>query len=834
MCDDGNVCTDDGCDPASGCTHIANNAPCDDGDACTTGDACAAKACVGGPPPNCNDQNVCTDDDCDPQTGCTHVANMAPCNDGDACTTGDACAAKSCVSGPPTDCDDQNDCTTDSCDAVTGCAHEPVDDCCNLDSECADSDACTTNERCESHKCVSDPVDCADTNDCTDDGCDPQTGCTHLANAAPCDDGSKCTSGDTCAATVCAGVPIDCNDSDVCTDDSCNPMTGCVNTPNTAPCSDGNGCTVGDACAGGSCVPGAMADCGDMNGCTDDSCNPMTGQCVHTPNTAPCDDGNACTSGDVCGGGSCGGAPVDCDDTNVCTDDSCDPATGCHHEANTAPCSDGDPCTTGDTCAAKACGAGDPVLCNDGNVCTDDSCDPATGMCIHAPNGAACSDDDACTTGDVCSGGKCVGGPAPDCVDTNPCTDDSCDAVKGCVHTDNSAPCDDQNPCTENDACASGACAPGPTKSCDDNQPCTDDSCNPATGLCENVNNSAPCDDGNVCTAGDICFQGACQPGGPKDCGDGNVCTLDVCGPTTDCQHTAKPDCCNTDAECADTDECTTNERCVNHACVSDPRDCADDDICTVDTCNNAGGGFLCVHTACYLVQGQPCEDETCIPPPGCGDSVVDPQLGETCDPPGSTPVPGFTCRIDCTYCGDGALQAQDGETCDDGNKVQGCIKNDSFPVDACQNNCTPHICRDPTKAMLAEFIDGFTFHGRLTATTDIDFANTNFAIELTEASGHVIYRTSVPSGAMEAYGAIPGARYRYTSRSAKRAGGIAKIKVRRNRESYRTTVQAFGNLLGVKKDMVTRVHAGKTQWSLNGTWTQRGPRLWRFVEPKH
>ncbi len=42
-----------------------------------------------------------------------------------------------------------------------------------------------------------------------------------------------------------------------------------------------------------------------------------------------------------------------------------------------------------------------------------------------------------------------------------------------------------------------------------------------------------------------------------------------------------------------------------------------------------------------------------------CGDESVDPELGETCDPPGSDPPPpgGSLCRDDCTYCGDGAQQ---------------------------------------------------------------------------------------------------------------------------------------------------------------------------------
>src|SRR5438132_484689 len=86
----------------------------------------------------------------------------------------------------------------------------------------------------------------------------------------------------------------------------------------------------GTACAPGRCV-GTPRNCNDSNVCTDDSCNVATG-CVYTANTAQCDDGNACTTVDVCSGGRCvGSAPPSCDDGNPCTDDSCNPTTGCVH-----------------------------------------------------------------------------------------------------------------------------------------------------------------------------------------------------------------------------------------------------------------------------------------------------------------------------------------------------------------------------------------------------------------------------------------------------------------------------------------------------------------------
>src|SRR5439155_1632826 len=178
-------------------------------------------------------------------------------------------------------------------------------------------------------------------------------------------------------------------------------------------CSDGNACTTGDHCSSGSCV-GTPVLCNDNNSCTDDSCNPGTGMCVYVNNDAnTCSDGNACTTGDHCSSGTCVGTPVVCNDGNSCTDDSCNPGTGmCVYVNNDAnSCSDGNACTTGDHCSSGSC-VGTPVVCNDSNSCTDDSCNPGTGMCVYVNNDAnPCSDGNACTTGDHCSSGSCVGTP---------------------------------------------------------------------------------------------------------------------------------------------------------------------------------------------------------------------------------------------------------------------------------------------------------------------------------------------------------------------------------------------------------------------------------------
>ena len=53
----------------------------------------------------------------------------------------------------------------------------------------------------------------------------------------------------------------------------------------------------------------------------------------------------------------------------------------------------------------------EPVLCDDDNPCTEDSCTPQIGCeSTPLPVGTACSDEDPCTVGDVCSAGLCTPG----------------------------------------------------------------------------------------------------------------------------------------------------------------------------------------------------------------------------------------------------------------------------------------------------------------------------------------------------------------------------------------------------------------------------------------
>jgi hypothetical protein len=76
--------------------------------------------------------------------------------------------------------------------------------------------------------------------------------------------------------------------------------------------------------------------------------------------------------------------------------------------AGDAACSDGNVCNGIETCVTGKCRAGTPLVCNDGNPCTTDTCAAVQG-CGHSNNALACDDGNACTSGDVCSAGSCGG-----------------------------------------------------------------------------------------------------------------------------------------------------------------------------------------------------------------------------------------------------------------------------------------------------------------------------------------------------------------------------------------------------------------------------------------
>ncbi len=497
-------------------------------------------------------------------------------------------------------CDDGNECTKDLCTGEAGCEHEALDA-----GECKDGDACTVGDHCEEGVCVGTPVECDDDNPCTDDSCDGTGGCHFVDNDVACDDGNACTVADRCDGGTCTGVSVDCQcqaDADCAAledGDLCNGTLMCdlEGFPHL--------CVVDPATVVSCPAPPAGPDAP----CLAAACDGETGGCALVPANEgwACDDGDPCTVGEKCVGGACaGGLAANCQDGNVCTDDSCMPGEGCVHAPNTKGCTDDNVCTLKDQCVDGECLPGTQLLaCDDGNPCTTDSCNPAEG-CVHGSSDGECSDGNACTTGDACVNGLCVAGQPVACNDDNPCTNDSCNPASGCVFSLNSAPCDDGDLCTTGDHCQLGECIGGGQLPCNDNNPCTDDSCNSKSG-CSFVPNDAVCDDGNDCTEEDHCAGGWCVGGPAADCDDGDPCTDDACDPESGCVHAL-----NT-APCSDGNACTVGDACSEGA--SKPRVgilVSDDGLfCNgVESCNPQSG---CVAgTPPVLTDDVPCTSDLC------------------------------------------------------------------------------------------------------------------------------------------------------------------------------------------------------------------------------
>lgn len=496
--------------------------------------------------------------------------------------------------------------------------------------------------------CLAELALCDDSNACTDDNCDPLAGCGHIYNTAPCNDGDLCTDNDACENSACApGQPVFCEDSDDCTDDYCQNGIGCVYE--------------------WVCECAANTECDDLNPCTNDIC--ASGFCEYTFNSAPCDNNDACTATNKCVAGECLGiAPLNCNDGNECTIDTCNPQNGCKNEPQTGmACNDGNACTTVDSCDKDVCG-GEAIVCNDNNPCTDDSCNTQNGCVYTSNNSNPCEDGSLCTTSDFCDAGKCQGGKALKCDDDNICTDNVCQLQKGCVYPANQAGCDDGNGCTVGDICADTACKSGTNicqcantadcASAEDNNLCNGtlicdksavpfkcvvspntiiicnasqdtacfkNTCVPATGDCQMkvVNQGGSCNDGNACTSNDQCADGSCA-GQSVVCDDSNVCTDDACDPASGCVFTSNK------ADCDDGSVCTLLDVCQGSKCVGTaPLDCDDSKECTLDICHKTLG---CQHSKTAM-NGQACDNnDACTVNDTCQNGACQAGTQNTCE----------------------------------------------------------------------------------------------------------------------------------------------------------------------------------------------------------
>jgi hypothetical protein len=215
-------------------------------------------------------------------------------------------------------------------------------------------------------------------------------------------------------------------------------------------------------------------------------------------------------------------------------------------------------CNGAEACVGNTCRSGTPPDCNDGVECTVDTCDEVNDTCANASDDAAWDDNDVCNGIETCDPvNDCQAGTPPDCNDENLCTNDSCDAVAGCVN-------------------APAQCNAG-------------EQCNPENGICEPIAgfcvSDANCDDGMFCNGAETCVGNTCRPGTPPDFNDGVECTVDTCDEVNDTRantpnNTTCPDdglfcngqeICDPDAGCVRTgDPCPAGTECNEDARTCD------------------------------------------------------------------------------------------------------------------------------------------------------------------------------------------------------------------------------------------------------------------------
>jgi cysteine-rich repeat protein len=236
-------------------------------------------------------------------------------------------------------CDDNNTVSGDCCSAI--CELEMLGSVCDDGLFCNSGETCAAGV-CAGGSAI----DCsASADQCNAGICNEAAGACQASpinEDAACDDGLFCNSGETCAAGVCAGgSAIDCSASaDQCNGGVCNEAAGaCQASPinEDAACDDGLFCNSGETCAAGVCAGGSATDCSaSADQCNGGVCNESAAVCQASPinEGAACDDLDACMVDDMCFGGVCtSGSTLDCDDLDECTADGCDEVTGCFHEA---------------------------------------------------------------------------------------------------------------------------------------------------------------------------------------------------------------------------------------------------------------------------------------------------------------------------------------------------------------------------------------------------------------------------------------------------------------------------------------------------------------------
>jgi len=351
-------------------------------------------------------------------------------------------------------------------------------------------------------------------------------------------------------------------------------------------------------------------------------------------------------------------------------------------------CDDGDPCTAGETYDSNCNCSGGSFLdadsdgvCDTNDICagddtvdsdsdgTPDDCDG----CDNNLTGTACDDGNACTTGET--------------------YDVNCNCTGGTV-----ADADGDGICDADDICPAG----------NDNVDSDNDGIPDACDVCNDALVGTACDDGDVCTTGEMYDANCnCTGGIFADADNDSVCDAnDICAgdDTVDVDGDGTPDACDTcdgnllGTTCDDGDACTAGE--------TYDADCN----CTGGTLTDADGDGVCdLNDICAAGDDNIDGDGDGIPDAcdTCNSSLV----GTACDD-GDVCTTGETYDASCNCIGGTFADADNDSVCD-ANDI--CAGDDTIDTDGdgtpdacdnCDSNLAGTTCDDGDACTTGETYD--------------------------------------------------------------------------------------------------------------------------------